>query len=284
MRRSGVTIVAVLVAAFIGCGPGKELPDEVPKLPPPIEPTADPGGKPPAASDPGAKAVVERAVKAITRDTPAALDKAKTAVIHYRGVIHLPQPNGTIKDDEATQLWEVVWPDRARVTYDFKVRQQTFFMTRPQGWMVVDGREDPTDPNSMGRFVKGEIAAQFGAYSGLLLADSQAIVFDPRKSTNPSGTVVKIAVPDLPVVQVTFAEPSGLPVRVEYHPLENGRRVKKVLVLANHRVEGGLLVPGSIEFLLNDKSGEEWKLEKWEFPEKIDEAKFLPSKQRAPGG
>ena len=85
---------------------------------------------------------------------------------------------------------------------------------------------------------------------GLTLAEPRAVAFEPAKT--PAGTTVRLALPDLPVLQVTFEEKTGLPVRVEHHPVENHQRLHKVFVMSEHKPAGGLLLPSKLEFTQND--------------------------------
>ncbi len=275
MRQLSVC-AAILFAALIGCGPAKELPDEIPKA----EPGESPGETPenvPTQSDPAAKTSLDRAVKAITGDMPDRLKKAKVSVSTYRGSIMLPN---TPAPTPATLRWEIAWPDRLRATYDLQATiRQTFFLRRGLGWRADgpttgDGKAGDGNPADIGRILTTELAAQAGVILGLTLTEPQLVAFEPRKTA--TATTVKVKVRALPVLDVTFEEPSGLPVRVEYHPRELGQIVNKMLVMSEHKPTEGLMLPTKIEFTQNGRVGEQWTLEKWEFPEKIDDARFDP--------
>ena len=75
-------------------------------------------------------------------------------------------------------------------------------------------------------------------------------------------------------LRLRLDEKSGLPVRVEYNPIELRDRVSKVATFADHKPHGDLLLPTSLELTQNGRPAEKWTLEKWEFPEKIDAAVF----------
>jgi hypothetical protein len=271
MRCLGVRAGVVLAAAVLGCGEGKKLPDEVvkPQITHIIPP--DPLGPAPAASEPAAKAVLERAVKAITQGDPARLAGVKASVATYTGGVHFPNAP-TITD--ATLRLEAKWPDRAVITFDFKgvLPTITFRLVQSDGWMSTGGREQPGKPADVGQRIYTEIVAKYSVPLGLPFADTRTIAFETRKE--PGGTTVKVAPPGTPILLVTFDEKSGLPVRVECYPLEDGRRVPKVSTLADHKPQGGLLLPTLIELTQNGLPAEKWTLEKWEFPEKIDDSRF----------
>ncbi len=275
MRCLGVLAASVLIAALIGCGPGKELPDEGPKAGPAGEPPADALGKAPAVSDPAAKAILERAVKAITQGDSTRLTKAKISKTFYRGEVHFPNSPAPT---EATLKWEVVWPDRALTIYEFKnapVLNITFRMFGQLGWMTKDTVPQTNNPAEVEKVIRTRLVGEHGLILGITLADPRVIAFDPVKAqTGPAGTAVKIALPDAPILRVTFDDQSGLPVRLEYNPIEFSQRVPKVLTMSEHKPQDGMLLPTVLELQQMGLPAEKWTLEKWEFPEKIDEARF----------
>jgi hypothetical protein len=288
MYRLSICAAAFLAAVVIGCGPAKEMPDQVPTTAAKREPPPDPLGPVPASSEPAAKAVLERAVKAITQDKPERLEKAKVSIAIYKGVVFLP--SSATRENPASVRWDVVWPDRAAVVYETKsstgllMNSISFRLKYPNGWMLLDGALQDRNATTIGRTVWTDVFSQHGIILGLTLADSRAVAFGLQKNTDPAGTTsVKIGLPDLPVIQVAFDDRSGLPVRVELYPLEEGFRPKKVLLLSEHKPEGDLVLPTTLEFLQNDQPGWKLKAEKWEFPEKIDEEKFAAPKQRVAG-
>ena len=286
MYRLGICLAGVLTAVVIGCGPGKELPDQVPTTAAKREPPSDPLGAVPGTSDPAAKAIIDRAVKAITQDKPERLEKVKVSSAAYKGGVLLDTNSHVLTD--ATQTWEVVWPDRVLAVYTFKDgspdgRKQTFQFFRPRGWMFDRGIQSPISIIDMGQLLSTELYAQHGLRLGLTLTAPQAVFFGIQKSTEPPGTSVKIGMPNTAVIQATFDDRTGLPVRVEYHPIEAALRVSKVIVMAEHKLQGELMVPTSLELIQGGRLGEKWTLEKLEFPEKIDDTKFFPQRERVPG-
>src|SRR5262245_34852076 len=98
MRHLSVLAAGVLAAAVvIGCGPGKELPDDVPKPKEPAPKPPEPTVKIPAASDPEAKAFVDHAIRAFTQNDPARLAKGKVSKSVAAGTVKLRlNPNGAL--------------------------------------------------------------------------------------------------------------------------------------------------------------------------------------------
>ena len=97
MRHLSVCLAGVLAAVVIGCGPGKELPDEVSAPREHQPPPADPGIKIPKVSDPDAKAFVDQAIKAFTQNNPDRLAKGKVSKSIATGSMKLhPSARGAL--------------------------------------------------------------------------------------------------------------------------------------------------------------------------------------------
>ena len=280
----GYTIVASIAAIVIGCGSGKELPDDVPLtkesgiIPP------DPGGKVPEASDPVAKDIADRAIKAITQNKPDLLAMARICKVTAHGSFQFPN-NPTMTD--AVRSVQTVWPDRARVTYDFKgiSQRQTLGLRSSFGWLVMGpgpyaGR--PSNPTGIAQAMRTDLMAQHWFLIGLGLKEVGCVFFDPQQAKTAKGstTTIKISLPDLPVYQVAFDDQSGLPVHIEYWPRETNQRLRlrKVVSLSDHIPTSGLMLPTGMEMTQNELLAERWSVDLWEFPEKMDDAAFDPPK------
>lgn len=275
MRTSGVWGTWLVAAVTAGCGPVKELPDEVSR---PEEPTARvETDEIPERSEPAAREAAERTVRAITGGNPGRLARLRYAVLNYRGSVALPT---SPLPAAATLRWEIAWPDRARVTYDIAAAvRQTFYLRGNLGWRsegtaAGDERPGELNPRDVGRIITTELIAQPGVMLGLTLADPNAVVFDARRQGDAASFRLKLS--EAPVLTITCDATTNLPTRVEYQPREFGRPVHKLLVMSDHQPADGLLLPTKLEFSQNHRLGEEWKLDKWEFPEAIDDSRFGP--------
>src|SRR5262249_42626098 len=150
--------LGLLAAVVVGCGPAKELPEIVPTQRGSGQLSADPFGPAPAQSDPAAKAVLDRAVKAITGDDPKPLEKAQVSRGTAHGSRHLPN---RAEPAEATRVTEAVWPDRARVEVQFKdTGTMTFRMRGNHGWVRAGPAEQEGDPVSIGHVMRTDMNAQ----------------------------------------------------------------------------------------------------------------------------
>ena len=273
------SLFALGVAVIVGCAPNKEMPETLPTIT--IE-TPDPNGTPPATSEPAAKAIIERAVKAIGENVPGGIARTKVCTCILKGKVFLPNEALPL---EATRRFDAVWPDKAHVAYiykDNKLPDQILRLQRPLGWMTVGGKSQPTaNAADAGKLLFTDIVAQYWVPLGQVFTDARVIVYDVQKVADmePRATSIKIVFPELPVYLVAFDDASGLPVRVECHPMLGGQRVREVFTMTGHRPAGGFMLPTVMKYTQRSREAEEWTVEKWEFPEKHDEALFAAPKE-----
>ena len=285
--RSYITIkMGFLFAAIaIGCGPGKELPDTRPQTKTVVSIPDDPAGKAPAASEPKAKEAADRALQAITNNNPALLAKAKTCVVTAKGSLLL---DGRMVSCE--RLLQTVWPDRARATYTFAdalLGKKTLGIHNHSGWMVVGTAPVvlPATDSEIARWTETDLYAQQWFILGLPFAETSAIFFDYRTGkTGPKDcTFIKIGLPNRPVYQVACEERTGLPVLIHYAPLEldQHKRLDKVVSLTEHELDSsGFRLPKQLAMKQNEVDIESWTIEKWQFPDKLEDELFESPKKR----
>ncbi len=278
MYRAIAIVVMTPFVMLTGCGPAKELPEDIPRPETPSR-TPEATDTTPKESEPAARAALGRALDAISGGKTERLKRLRVCVLSYQGAVSLPtSPLPT----PATLRWEIAWPDRARTTYDLTgTTRQTFILRGKLGWrtqepMAGDLRPFDASPLEIGRIITTELAAQMGVILGLTLSDPQAVAYDSTKTAD--GTVVKLKLRELPTLQITFSEATGVPTKVEYQPREYGQKVNKILFMTDHRDTEGYLLPRKLEFHQNGRLGEQWTLDKWEFPEKLDDSRFEPPK------
>ncbi len=280
----GWVIGASLAASIWGCGPGKELPDDVPHVKDSGTIPPDPGGKVPVTADPAARAIVDKAIKSITQGQPELLKKSRLCRAIANGSFQLlNNPNMS----ESLRTVDTVWPDRARVVYEFKegaFLKMIWGLNSQFGWTEVNIKpyEPPTNPTEIAQVIKTDLMAQHWLMLGVGLADSGAIFFDLRQEKTGKSTFnkIKIGIPDRPVYDISFDDKTGLPARIEYAPLEIGQRmrVRKIVTVSEHLAAGGLMLPATMEMTQNEKLAERWTFKSWEFPDKLDDALFNPPK------
>jgi hypothetical protein len=275
----------LLAAIAIGCGPGKELPDTRPQPKPQYTPPPDPQGPVPATSDPKAKEVADRALKAITNNNPALVAKARICTVTAKGTL----VNLELRELKCTRLVQTVWPDRARVSYiysDLTLGKSTLGIINHSGWFenTNPGAVQPsTGPTEIATWAEADLFAQQWFILGLPFAENSAVFFDLQKEKTPliSANVIKVGLRDRPVYQIAFDDKSDLPVRIHYYPLEFDphNRLNKLVKFAEHELDSsGFRLPKRLMMEQNSKESENWTVEKWEFPDKLDDALFSSPK------
>lgn len=273
------------VAAFplvnTGCGgSGKELPNIVATD---TEKPAPAAVAVPTKSEPAAIAVVERAVKAATDGNPSRIERAKVNRLKMSGTIIT-----SVRAEKAVRRVEAVWPDRLAQTDDFNsdsdLTTTLVRLRRPTLWIgnLKDGKASPS-PIAVTKELEAAVAAEMVGrhWMALLvpLSDARAVVFAARKDTlnGKAVDVIRAAAPGRPVFNLWFDEKSGLLVQVSFAQVEPGNRVEtqKVFTLLNHRAVEGLMLPGRIEYRQSlPVPLEEWDVQSWEFPERLDDTTF----------
>jgi hypothetical protein len=270
-----------MAGIILGCGPAKELPELSP-TPRDSQTSATETNTPvPARSDPECQPIVERAIKSITGDRPEHLATGKLSRAIAKGKIQFdtkPQMTGTKRELTA------VWPSEARCTYEFEdgTAKQTTGFRYPLGWLVSAGPPPQIGPHEIARVMLIDVMAQHWLLLGTPLNHPGAVFFAPgkKKIGDKSSTTIKLAFPhdypDLPVYLIAFDDETGLPVRIEYSPIDIRlrKRVTKVTSASDHEVIQGLKLPRKLEMRQDELLAEQWTIEKWEFPDKLDPSLF----------
>jgi hypothetical protein len=273
--------VAVFTSATTGCGgSGKELPKVVPDA---TDKDAPKAVVVPAKSEAAAVAVVERALKAATDGNPARIERAKVNRLRMKGTVMVARPVNT------TRRVEAVWPGRLAQTDEYspdsELTTTLVRLRRPVVWVgnLKDGKASPAempDPRAVEVAIAAEAVGRHWMALLVPLTDAQTVVFAARKDSlnGRPADMIRAAVPGAPVFTLWFDGQSGLLLQVSFAHVEPGNRTEtqKVFTLLNHRAFDGLTLPGRVEYRQNalPLALEEWAVESWEFPERIDDAGF----------
>lgn len=280
-RHSAWAALIAFAAVAAGCGPGKELPDV---LVPPGDSAAQQQVVPPR-SDAEAKAAVDRAVKAFTGDKPELMAKVKACRCSLKGqMFSIDAPN---QGTEATQSVAAVWPDRF---YGLNERHPQGSKVVTESWvrrpdMAVHSNGQPVELPNVDLLERNFMADAVGqTWMPLLLpaADPKAVVFDLQtvRLDARALNVLKVALPDYPLYQLTFDAKSGALLRTEYTTRMGSVPRHTTMVFADHKPgPDGLLLPYQIECRHNNSVVEKWTVEKWEFPATIPDDQFSPPKK-----
>lgn len=283
-RHALLAALVVLAAVIVGCEPAKELPDDIPKITEPTEPEI----VVPAASEPAAKAYIEKAVKAYTGNKPELIAKGKTSRVVLKGKMLLPVETQKV-ESEASRAIVAAWPDRLQVVNEFELPTGKIsvgtWVHRPHMTVLRGSTEVPV-PNRA-EAERNLIADAMGQLWMTFLippTDPKAIVFDFRAQTLPSQTgkmvsvqSLKLSLPDSPIFNLTFDTDTDALVYVEYTHTELGVRHTKQWNMTAHKVgPHGLLLPTKMECKQDNMKVEDWEVEKWEFPDKVNDDEFNP--------
>ena len=284
---SAATLLFTL-AVLVGCEPEKKLPDKEPSTTHPSSKASTPSF--PTTSQPEARKVIEQAIKAATEGHPGRLDRARVNRAVLKGTMEWPgaAPGQTVAI-ATTRRIDAVWPDRARAEFEMSAGRvrRVVMGVRPQGgWQQARGEDNQATIEELNNDARQIVAVDLLAEHWLPLlvpaADPRGVAFDARKVSfgkNAAGQevvadVVKLSLPGYPVFTLWFDDKTALLGRIEYTHLEGLAEFRKAVVLTGHKLQGGVMVPGLIESRRNDRVVQQWKLESWEFPERIEEATF----------
>jgi len=289
MRNLLAWAVGLFAASIlIGCGPAKELPDEIPKSTETGSATTESREKSPEVSDPAAVEIIEHAVKAHTQNNLSLLTKGKISRMVASGTVKLPfGPGGERIHVPAQRTFLARWPDEIKFTLEFKPPNsgtRTLILRGPFTWTGMNGVQDP---NLNPEKIKNDMRADaFGLHWLVLLfpiSEQKTVVFDPRKGSGvgkPAADVVKVAIPGLPIYRLHVAPDTGFITQIDYHYTDMLGPTLTEWMISDPKEFGGLLLPTHLKMARTTERPkfrdlvEEWSVEKWEFPEKLDDNAF----------
>ncbi|MCI0701267.1 MAG: hypothetical protein L0241_09335 [Planctomycetia bacterium] len=285
----GVVILSMTVAVVIGCGPAKELPDEVPKHDgPAVEAPL------PDKSDPAAEEVVKRAVKAFTGGKPELLVKGKVSRNTVKGVtLQIATEQQPKEFVESERHLTAVWPDRVHFSYDLTGNaNRASWLFRPSLHVRRNNLPIPM-PSEYEKIITSDVLGQHWLPLIFPLTDEKAkpVVFDLKsvvverqvdnKRVDVQANVLAVGfhgMEDMPQYQLTFDAKTDSLIGVDYKHDEVAQVIRHRLVLTDHKMIDGLLLPNKMEYVRNGEEVERWVVEKWEFPATIDNKEFIPPK------
>lgn len=284
MRIVAAVVFGALCGLAAGCGAEKQLPKGQAGTPPDAR-----GGEPevPAASDPKAREVVDRALRAA--GDPAKVARLRTSKATFSGMMKRAAATGEFAAIKTTSTTDAVWPDRARVEYRFEAAgmpPMAIGFRRPVVWTFVlrdnaRWEEVPApDPGDVERQAMTDMTSTYWMPLLVPLLDPRTVVFEPRTvTTGPQpAEVVKAHVPGCPVFTLWFDPATNFLRRVDCTRTDRGQRVADAVILDGHKPFDGVTAPGKMLHERNNVGVEEWTLDALDFPEKIDEARFDPPK------
>jgi hypothetical protein len=281
---TGVFIAAIV----IGCGPGKELPDEIPKS----SENGQGGGEVveavPAKSDPAAVEIAERAIKAHTQNNPTLLPRGRISRVTAEGMMKLPiGPDRESISNPAHRTFLAEWPDKIKYTVVFGPpysRTQTLILHSPFTWNGTNGQQEPNlNPRKAEEDMRADGCGLHWLVLLFPLKENGTILFGARKGLGvgtPPADVISVSMPGRPVYRLHVSSNSGLVMQIDYQRTDQLGPVFTEWMLADHKPFGGWLLPTDLKLARTTERPrfrdvvEEWKVETWEFPEKLDDHAF----------
>lgn len=289
MRHFRAWTAGGLIAAIVlGCGPAKELPDETPRS------TEDGrgGGESkiavPEKSDPAALEIVDRAIKAHTNSNRALLARGKTSRVTANGTVKLTvTEGGNLIPVPSHRTFLASWPDKLKLTHEFQAHipgKMTLILRGAFSWQGVNNVQTPNlTPQQTAESMRTD---GFGLQWLVLLfplIDENVVIYDPRKAGGvgtPPADAVRVSIRGRPIYRLHFAPSSGLLTQIDYHQTDVTGPVLTEWILSDHQEFGGVLLPTDMKMARTTERPkfrdvvEEWKVETWEFPEKLDDNAF----------
>jgi hypothetical protein len=288
MRYPRAWAAGTLVAAIVfGCGPAKELPDEI------VRPTDNDRGQDgkiavPEKSDPAALEIVDRAIKAHTHNNRSLLAKGKISQVLATGTIKLPiQEGGALVPLQSRRTFFAAWPDKLKLTHEFQPnipKTMTVILRGSFSWQGVNNEQTANlNPQQAAENMRTD---GFGLHWLVLLfplLEENVVIYDARKGTGagtPPADVVRVSIPGRPSYRLHFAPSSGFLTQIDYHQTDVTGPVLTEWMVADPQEFAGIMLPTTMKMARTTERPrfrdvvEDWKVERWEFPEKLDDNTF----------
>lgn len=278
--RVGLTAllgVAVGLSAVSGCGPERSLPGVETTATEPA--TSNASNVVPTSSEKSARDVVDRAIRAMTGGRPERLAQTRVNKSTATGSLYRPV-NNQFQFVKTKRQVQTTYPDRIRVEYEFDGGERlTIGLKRPAGVWVRDanGTQPVPNPEQLAEVVSVDALGTYWMVTLTPLAEPTTIVYGFTSASSGGRPIdtIKASVPGYPVVfNLSFDQEKALLKRIEFTHLEAGAAVPKFVVLDEYKAFGGLMLPSKIEYTRNHQVAEQWTVEAWEFPDRIDDAVF----------
>ncbi len=219
-----------------------------------------------------AAGVIARAVRA-TAGSEDGLEKLRATIQTARGVIYLPG-----QDTPVERTAYVNPPDRLKYAGRMGPAGQqqpfAFCIDGLKGWQQLSGTVQDLSPLQYD-------AMQDEAYllwvTSLVPLRQKGFTLKSLPDTRVNGQPavgVQVTHPGRSAVQLYFDAGSSLLLRAVYRAREAGIEVGKDYTYADHRDFDGLKLPTRITVLQNNRKVEEWRVEGYRFPGKIEDSVF----------
>jgi hypothetical protein len=278
----------LVTAIVLGCGPAKELPDEIPKSTENGRAAGEGKAAVPEKSDPAALEIVDRAIKAHTNSNRTLLAKGKSSRVVANGTIKLTvTEGGNLIPVPSRRTIIASWPDKLKLTHEFQAHIPGTMTLILRGAFFWQGLNKVQTPNLNPQQTLDNMKTDgFGLQWLVLLfplVEEGVVIYEPRKGAGtgtPPADTVRVSIPGRPVYRLHFSPNSGLLTQIDYHYVDVTGPVFSEWMLSDYQEFAGLRLPTDMKMArTTDRPKfrdvtEEWKVETWEFPEKLDDSAF----------
>jgi hypothetical protein len=221
----------------------------------------------PTATDPAARAILDKIVAAHTGRQPGRLDSLK----QYRATRKGKMTNPTGRHDAGMTV-VAAYPDRYRS--DFKILNipdaTYIFGLHPGGGWHLNGIERWPAPQPLDDMTAGVVAADVAAEWATMvvpLADPGVVAAVATGETIDGKPVeaVRVWIGNVPLV--VAADPvGGCVARVRYQVRESGSLAPKAMAITGYQTVNGLQLPLKLEYSANSRVQAEWSENQFDFP------------------
>jgi hypothetical protein len=224
------------------------------------------------ASADDATAIVDRAIRA-TAGSEERLAKLQYCVRSDQGSMFLP--TGQVP---ATRECNLHLPDQVKFAASMGPagQRQPFVicLDRLRGWMIMNGQKSDL---SQPQYEAVQDEAYFLWVASLLPLKNKGITLTETKEVSVNGQPargVKVDARGRPTVHLYFDKANGLLVKGVYTSREASNDVTREILFSDHKEFDGLRLPTKLVTSQFGRKIEEWTVDKYRFPEKIDAAVF----------
>jgi hypothetical protein len=229
----------------------------------------------PTATDPAARAILDKIVAAHTAKQPGKLE----ALRQYKATRKGKMTNAAGRHDAAMTV-AAVYPDRYRSDFNIAAIPDAkyIFGLHPGGGWHLNGMERWPGPQPLDEQLAGVVAADVAAEWATMvvpLADLSTLAL-PVTGESVGGKpaeAVRVWIREVPLVVV--ADPvTGCVANVRYQVRESGSLAPKAMAVVSYQLVNGVQLPGKLEYSANTRVQAEWTENQFEFPASPPAAAF----------
>jgi hypothetical protein len=225
-----------------------------------------------AAGADDAVAIVDRAIKA-SAGSEERLAKLKYCIRTEQGIMYFPTGPVPMTRESHLQL-----PDRMKWSSNMgppgQQRPVTFCLDGFKGWSINNGVRGDLN---QGQYEVMQDEAYFAWVASLLPLKNKGVTLTELKESSVNGQPargVKVEARGRPAVQLYFDKSNGLLVKGVYIVRENSTDATREMLFRDFKEFEGLRLSTKLATSQSGRKLEEWTVERYRFPDKVDPAVF----------